>query len=105
MNVKVLYCPTVVLLFVLSALNIACIVLAALDVIPQIWPLTFLIYIGAMLLKQRGIATAWDELHDLEKTLTHFKVVFRYLESRSYKNTPAWQHLFSVCRRKQATFN
>ena len=80
--------PTVVLLFVLSALNIACIVLAFFEVIPPIWPITFVIYTGTMLLKQSRIATAWGELQELEKTLTHFKVVFRYLESRCYANTP-----------------
>ena len=80
--------PIVFVLTALSALNIACITLAALDLIPQIWPLTFLIYMGGMLLMQHRIATAWGELHDLEKALTHFKVVFGYLESRSYKRTP-----------------
>jgi DNA mismatch repair ATPase MutS len=80
--------PTVVLLFVLSALNIACIVLAFFELIPPIWPLTFVIYAGTMLLKQSRIATAWGELQELEKTLTHFRVVFRYLESRCYANTP-----------------
>ena len=80
--------PLVVLLFVLSALNIACIVLAFFEVIPPIWPLTFLLYTGSMLLKQSRIATAWGELQELEKTLTYFKVVFRYLESRCYANTP-----------------
>jgi hypothetical protein len=80
--------PTVLVLFALSALNIACVVLSALDVIPQIWPLTFLIYMGAMYVMQHRIASAWGELHELEKALTHFKVVFSYLESRSYKNTP-----------------
>jgi hypothetical protein len=86
--------PTVLVLSALSALNIACITLAALDVIPQIWPITFLIYMGSMLLMQHRIATAWSELQDLEKALAHFKVVFRYLESRSYKNTP---RLAEVC--------
>ena len=86
--------PTVLVLSALSALNIVCITLAALDVIPQIWPLTFLIYMGGMLLMQHRIATAWGELQDLEKALTHFKVVFRYLESRSYKRTP---RLAEVC--------
>src|SRR6185503_16350114 len=80
--------PTVVLLFVLSALNIACIALAFFELIPPIWPLTFVIYAGTMLLKQSRIATAWGELQELEKTLTHFRVVFRYLESRCYANTP-----------------
>ena len=86
--------PTVVLLFVLSALNIACIVLSFFEMIPPIWPITFVIYTGTMLLKQSRIATAWGELQELEKTLTHFKVVFRYLESRCYENTP---RVASVC--------
>ena len=85
---------TVFVLSALSALNIACVVLGVLDVIPDIWPLTFLIYMGAMYLMQHRIASAWGELHDLEKALTHFKVVFRYLESRSYANTP---RLAEIC--------
>jgi hypothetical protein len=86
--------PLVLVLSALSAVNILCIALAALHVIPQIWPLTLLIYMGAMLLMQYRIATAWGELQDLEKALTHFKVVFSYLESRSYKNRP---RLAEVC--------
>jgi len=80
--------PTVLFLFVLSGLNIASIVLAGFDVIPAIWPISFLIYAGAMIVRQSRIATAWGELHELEKALTHFQVVFRYLESRCYENTP-----------------
>ena len=80
--------PTVVYLSALSALNITCIVLASLHLIPPLWPLTFVIYAGAMILNQSRIATAWGELQELEKALTHFQVVFGYLESRSYKNTP-----------------
>ena len=79
---------TVVLLFVLSALNIVTIVLSVLEVIPPIWPITFVIYTGTILLKQGRIATAWGELQGLEKMLTHFQIVFRYLESRCYENTP-----------------
>ncbi len=86
--------PTVLLLCALSLVNIVCVVLGALDVIPPIWPTTFVIYVGVMLLKQQRIATAWGELQDLEKALTHFKVVFRYLEKRSYKNTP---RLAGIC--------
>lgn len=88
--------PTVVLLFILSGLNIAAIVLSALDVIPPVWPLTFLIYTGTMILKQQRIATAWGELHELEKTLTHFQAIFGYLESRSYENTPGVANICSV---------
>jgi hypothetical protein len=86
--------PTVLFLFALSALNITCIVLVSFDLIPPLWPITLLIYFGSMMLMQSRIATAWDELYELEKTLNHFKVVFRYLESRSYKNTPG---LAAIC--------
>src|SRR6185503_1627211 len=67
--------PTVFVLSALSALNIVCVVLGALEVIPQIWPFSFLLYMGAMYLVQHRIASAWGELHELEKALTHFKVV------------------------------
>ena len=86
--------PTVVFFFILSALNITCVLLASFEVIPQIWPITFLIYMGAMLLRQSRIAAAWGELQELEKTLTHFKVVFAYLESRKCQNTPG---LAEIC--------
>lgn len=86
--------PTVFVLSALSALNIASVTLTALEVIPAIWPFTFLLYMGGMYLVQKRIASAWGEIHDLEKALTHFKVVFRYLESRSYKNTP---RLAEIC--------
>ncbi len=80
--------PTILVFLALSALNIVCITLAALELIPPVWPVTFVLYAGAMLLRQQRIAAAWGELQDLEKALTHFKAVFSYLESRSYKNTP-----------------
>ena len=85
---------TVVVLSILSAVNIICVVLASFHVIPPIWPLTFVIYAGAMILKQSRIATAWGELQGLEKALTHFQVVFGYLESRSYQHTPG---LAQIC--------
>jgi hypothetical protein len=86
--------PTVVYLSILSALNIVCIVLVSLHLIPPVWPITFVIYVGAMLLNRHRIATAWEELQGLEKALTHFRVVFGYLESRSYKSTPG---LAQIC--------
>jgi MutS domain V len=86
--------PILILLFILSGLNIASIVLAIFDVIPQIWPLTLIIYFGSMMILQSRIAGAWGELHELEKALTHFKAVFGYLESRAYGTTPG---LAKIC--------
>ena len=85
--------PTVIYLSALSALNIICIVLASLHLIPPIWPITFVIYGSAMILKRARIATAWDELQGLEKALTHFQIVFGYLESRSYQSTPGLEQI------------
>ena len=85
---KISLLPTVIMLAALSALNIACVVLASFHRLPQIWPIVFLVYVGAMFMLQSRIATAWSDLYELEKTLTHFKIVFGYLESRSYQNTP-----------------
>jgi hypothetical protein len=86
--------PTVLFLTALSTLNIACVVLAFFDLIPEIWGITFVIYMGAMYALQSRIATAWSDLQELEKTLSYFKVVFRYLESRNYRNTPG---LAEIC--------
>ncbi len=86
--------PTVIFLSLLSLLNLASIALWNFNLIPGIWPFILLAYIGAMLWRQSLIAGAWGELHDLEKGLMHFEVVFKYLESRSYQKTPA---LAEVC--------
>lgn len=93
-NLKGSLLPLVVFLSILAGLNIAAMILSSLSVIPTIWPLTFLIYFGAMLLSRSRIAHAGGELYELEKALTHFKAVFGYLESRSYQNTPG---LAGVC--------
>ena len=86
--------PTVIFLSILSALNIASIVLWALDLIPRIWPFVFLIYLGASYWRYSLIAGAWGELQGLEKALRHFQLVFGYLETRSYRSTPA---LAEIC--------
>jgi MutS domain V len=86
--------PTVVFLTILSTLNIVSIILWALDLIPRIWPFILLIYLGASYWRHSRIAGAWGELQGLEKALTHFQLVFGYLEARSYQRTPA---LAEIC--------
>src|SRR5215213_11111087 len=61
--------PALILLSILAALNIVFVLLWSFDLLPRIWPITFLLYVGASILSQSRIATAWDELHDLEKAL------------------------------------
>jgi hypothetical protein len=76
--------PTVLLLIGLSFLNISLIVLAALNLIPHVWPIAFVLYVGVMIIRQARTATAWGEVQDLEKALRRFGAVFRYLETRRY---------------------
>ena len=85
--------PTVVFLSILSALNIAGIVLWSLRLVPRFWPFVLLFYIGASYWQQSRIAGAWGELQDLEKALTHFQIVFKYLESRTYRKTPGLEQI------------
>lgn len=73
---------TVILLTLIAGANLALFLLATLNLIPHLWPLTFLIYVGVMIARQNRIARAWGEVQDLEKTLRRFVAVFRYLESR-----------------------
>ena len=72
----------VILLTIIAATNLALFVLAILGLIPQIWPITFLVYVAIMIRKQNQIARAWGEVQDLENTLRRFGGVFKYLESR-----------------------
>jgi hypothetical protein len=77
---------TVIQLALLAALNLALLVLALLDLVPHVWPLVFLIYVGVMIAKQSRIMSAWGEVQDLENTLRRFGAVFQYLESRRYRD-------------------
>jgi len=85
---------TVRLLGMLAALNISLIVLAGFNLIPHLWPIVFLVYLGVMLAKQAQVGTAWGEIQELEKALRRFKAVFQYLESRGYNGCPG---LTEIC--------
>jgi len=86
--------PTVILLTFLALANLTLFVLASLNLIPHVWPIALLIYVGAMIRKQDRIAKAWGEVQDLEKALRRFGAVFKYLESRGCSSLP---ELASVC--------
>jgi len=85
---------TLKLLGGLAVLNLILFVFATLGLIPHVWPITFMIYVSLTLMRQSQIAMAWGELLDLEKALRKFRVIFQYLESRKYKNTPG---LAEIC--------
>jgi hypothetical protein len=82
------------LLGLLAGLNITLIILGSLGLIPNLWPIAFLVYVSVMIAKQARIATAWGELQELEATLRRFRVVFQYLESFAFENRPG---LAQVC--------
>lgn len=85
---------TVALLGILAGLNITLIILGVFNVVPHVWPIVFIVYLAMMIAKQSRIATAWEELQELEKTLRRFRAVFEYLESRGYTNSPG---LAEIC--------
>ena len=85
---------TVRLLGMLAALNISLIVLAGFNLIPHLWPIVFVVYLGVMIAKQAQVGTAWGEIQELEKALRRFKAVFQYLESRGYNGCPG---LTEIC--------
>jgi len=86
--------PTVIALSILALINITLLVLAAVRLLPYAWLFSLVFYIGAMILKQNRIATAWGEVQDLEKALRRFGAVFKYLESRGCSGRP---HLEKLC--------
>lgn len=86
--------PTVLLLTLFALANLLLFVLASLGLIPHVWPISLLVYAGAMILKQNRIAKAWGEVQDLEKALRRFGAVFKYLESRGCSGLP---ELARVC--------
>jgi len=92
---------TVILLGILASLNITLIVLAGVNLVPHVWPIAFIIYLGVMISKQSQITTAWGELQELEKALRTFRAVFGYLESREYKNHPLLAEICSPFVDKQ----
>ena len=86
--------PVVIALVLMAVVNLILFTLAVLDLIPHVWPIVFVIYVGTMIFKQGRIANAWGEVQDLEKALRRFGIVFKYLESRGCSGLP---RLAEVC--------
>ena len=85
---------TVRLLGLLAGLNLTLILAYAFGLAPPVWPVAFVAYLAAMIVKQSRIGTAWGEVQELENVLRRFGSVFQYLESRRYKSCPA---LAEIC--------
>jgi hypothetical protein len=85
---------TVTLLGILAALNATLLGLALLQLIPHLWPIAFVLYVGVSIARQGRTASAWGEVQELEKALRRFRTIFHYLESRRYTGRPL---LAQVC--------
>jgi len=85
--------PTVIIVALLAMANIVLMLLGVFGLIPTVWPLMFLIYIGVMISKQGRIANAWGDVQQLEQSLRRFGAVFRYLEFRGCHNLPELQRV------------
>jgi len=70
------------------------IVLALMDLVPHVWPIVSLIYVGIMISKQARVGGSWGDVQELEKALRRFRVVFQYLETRKFSTRP---RLAQVC--------
>jgi hypothetical protein len=81
-------------LLVLSATNITLLVLGYLSVLPNIWPITFLIYVTIMILNQKQVAPVLGVALSLEGTLTKFRAVSLFLENYRYGGS---RNLARVC--------
>ena len=79
---------TVRLLGLLAVLNLTLILANLFGLVPPIWPVAFVAYVGVMIARQSRIGTAWGEVQELERVLHRFRTVFEYLESRRYKSRP-----------------
>lgn len=85
--------PTVISLALLALLNIILAVLGFIGVIPLVWPIVFLLYIGVMVTKQGRITSSWGDVQELELSLRRFGAVFEYLEIRGCNNLPDLQRV------------
>lgn len=85
---------TVILLAILAAANLTLLVLAIMQIVPHVWPIVFLVYVGVSIAKMARTTNAWGDVQDLEKALRRFRSVFQYLESRRYSSHPG---LAEVC--------
>ncbi|MAS35005.1 MAG: hypothetical protein CL610_13430 [Anaerolineaceae bacterium] len=82
-----------VLLSGLALVNAVLFIAAALDLLPAIWPITFLIYTGYSLLRLRDLGDLFGQSMALRDVTANLHGVFRYLENYAYATSPALKAL------------
>ncbi|MEO8609005.1 MAG: hypothetical protein ABI690_14040 [Chloroflexota bacterium] len=86
--------PIVMILSILSAATIILFVLNNAGVIPPLWLITFLPYVGLSILNIARIGSLFDEAISLGEQLRGLKTIFGYLETYPYTKLP---HLRTLC--------
>jgi ABC-type multidrug transport system fused ATPase/permease subunit len=76
-----------------AGLNISLFLLNQVGSAPPIWPTTFGLYFGLVLLASRGAVSAFHEALALQAVLKQLEAVFQQLERFSYRNTPQLKQL------------
>ncbi len=75
-------------------LNLSLLLLNALGLLPPIWQITLVIYLGLLLAMARVTGQVFDEATALREGLEQLLAVFRCLETYHYHDTP---HLAALC--------
>jgi hypothetical protein len=83
--------PLLVLLTLLSAVNLILFALSTLNLMPSLWPTSFLVYFSALFLasvwRAREVGS-FKEALSMELSLNQLKAIFQHLESYSYGDKP-----------------
>jgi hypothetical protein len=78
----------------MAVLNVLLFLGNVLDLVPPIWQITFLLYLGLVLFKSRDTGTVFEDAMTLQDALRQLGAAFRLLETRSFHNAP---HLGALC--------
>jgi hypothetical protein len=78
----------------LVAVNLLLLAGDLLGVLPSLWQLTAVLYLGLWWYRSRATAATWDEILSLRAALGRVGAVFRHLEGFSYAGKP---HLRDLC--------
>ncbi len=83
----------VLLLVGLAAVNAALFIGAALELLPAVWPLTWLVYAGYSYYRLRAMGDLFSRAMSLQDVLRNLHGIFRYLETYRYAHSPSLRTL------------
>jgi len=77
----------------MAALNASLFFANRVDLLPQWWQVTFVIYLGLVFARSSALAPIWEEAVDLHHSLRQLSAVFGHLETFGYSNAPHLREL------------